>query len=394
MRHPPARSCLPRLAAISIAVTAALTWQATALANAGVFFGNGHTVRLDSTDEIQLVREEVTIVPGRGRMLFTGGVPTDWVDYSCKFELRNLTDEQVEVQVGFPLSAQFHDYTPAEKYDEIELVQRHRFIARDEAETYHVRFVARDQEKRFRRLFLWKMTFAPNETRTLHVSYGMQMSIGAASTVSDWDDIPYGRKGTDSRWMRNMDTCLLQYFGYVTETGASWAGQIESARFRIATRYYEHYLVNRGWDEPIPGQPRDNDLLPAGPVLWHRSIQPSGGSPWVVRDGDPPVGTEWLFEPFDPGAPINVRYFHTIFPRDPDAMREFALRLAREEAADLSQLREIILAWHGVEPASEPVREFVGAQVWYDPSPNKTEEDLQPVEAALLAAIDDALEKS
>ena len=380
-------SSAARVAAISFAFGAALIWQPTVLANAGVFFGNGHTVRLDSTDEIQLVSEEVTIEPGRGRMLSTG---TDWVDYTCKFELRNLTDEEVEIQVGFPLTAQLHGYTSAENYDEIELVQRHRFIARDDVETYHVRFVARDEEDRFRRLFLWKMEFAPGETKTLHVSYGMNMSVMLHVTCKPDAEREYGRRGSETSWMRDLDAAMLQFFGYVTETGASWAGEIESARFRIATQFYEHDLRRRGWDEPIPGEPPPNPGLRAGPKLWHRTIEPGGGTPWVLREGDPPVGTEWVLEPFEPGPVITVRYFHTLFPRSPDAMRNFARRLAAEEDADLGQLREIVLAWHGIEAQSESVRAFVEDQVWYEPSQGKTEEDLSTQEAALLAAIDEA----
>ena len=77
-------------------------------ANVGVFTGYGHSIELTSTDQIQMVREEVTIIPGRGRFQFSGSVPgMDRVEYDCRFELKNLGEDSATIQVGFPLNSQF-----------------------------------------------------------------------------------------------------------------------------------------------------------------------------------------------------------------------------------------------------------------------------------------------
>ena len=78
------------------------------VANVGVFTGYGHSIELTSTDRIKMVREEVTIIPGRGRFHFSGSVPgMDRVEYDCRFELKNLSEDPTKIQVGFPLNSQF-----------------------------------------------------------------------------------------------------------------------------------------------------------------------------------------------------------------------------------------------------------------------------------------------
>lgn len=370
------------MAAVLLTLAAVPVVQQALHANAGVFFGDGHTVRLDHSAEIQMVSEDVLIEPGRGRTLFGGGIPMDWVDYTCRFELRNLTDGPVEVQVGFPLTAMFHDYTPASQFDEQELVEQYRFLARDRDRTYHTRFVARDEEKRFRRLFLWTMTFAPQETRVLHVSYGMPMSFSLNTTVRS----PLLFDCAD--WLFDLTTCLEQTFGYVTETGASWAGKIERARFRVRTASFEAYLAQRGWTE-LPPKERDASAPPNPfdfdyPVLWHRAVAPAGAKDWT--DGDQVVGLEWELAPFQPGPEFRLSYYVTQLPRRPADMRRFASSKA-EAGADLTVLREIVAAWFGVPPENAEAAEFVAGQVWDHRAPAKTAAELRPEEAELLRAI-------
>lgn len=73
-----------------------------AFANVGVFSGYGHTIELSKSEEIQMVSEEVEIIPGRGRFLFNGGVPgMDRVEYKCKFKLKNLKNKDMTIRVGF-----------------------------------------------------------------------------------------------------------------------------------------------------------------------------------------------------------------------------------------------------------------------------------------------------
>jgi hypothetical protein len=130
-----------------------------ASANAGVFFGSGQTIELGKSADVQLVSEEVTITPMRGGFLFDGSVDNqfledDRVTYDCEFVLRNRAKKLVRVQVGFPInhmyrSRRWHETPDAAEMSRLEadcgeLVREYRFIARDRAHTYHLRFVPCD----------------------------------------------------------------------------------------------------------------------------------------------------------------------------------------------------------------------------------------------------------
>lgn len=93
------------LAAFSVL---ALVGEPLAVADAGVFTGNGQNLRQISSKTIQLVSIDVSIVLGRGPFLFDGTVPgMDRAEYDCTFLLQNLSDKQEEVEVGFPIDSEF-----------------------------------------------------------------------------------------------------------------------------------------------------------------------------------------------------------------------------------------------------------------------------------------------
>ena len=163
-------------------------------ANAGIFFGSGHTIALGKSEQIQLVSEDVTVSPHLEWQMMG-----DSVTYRCKFVLKNLTAKPTTIQAGFPLDSQF-----AGEYEKqsptTDLVLNYRFIARDEKTTYHVRFAAHDSEKKFSRLFLWDMAFDGKETKTLSVAYQLGMSQGVVSTRKDPGDLPGARSSGTQLW--------------------------------------------------------------------------------------------------------------------------------------------------------------------------------------------------
>jgi hypothetical protein len=53
----------------------ALGTASSAVADAGVFTGNGQNLHQITSETVQLVSIDVTIVLGRGRFLFGGGAP-------------------------------------------------------------------------------------------------------------------------------------------------------------------------------------------------------------------------------------------------------------------------------------------------------------------------------
>lgn len=170
-----------------IALAGVLLLASLVRGDAGVFAGTGQTLRQISTESVQLVSIDVTILPGRGRYLFDGGVAgMDQVEYSCRFVLKNLTKKACEVQVGFPIDSEDARLgaAPENKQEVQDWVLEYSFIARDEQTTYHVDFTKLDGKKRkdpYSSVFTWKLSFRPEETKTLAVQYRIPMSMGVAS---------------------------------------------------------------------------------------------------------------------------------------------------------------------------------------------------------------------
>ena len=132
----------------------------SANADAGVFTGNGQSLHQISSKTIQLMGIDVTIILGRGRFLFDGGVAgMDQTEYLCKFVLRSLSDKSEEVEVGFPVDSEFAlQSDPVSTTESSEWVLNYAFIARDEKDTYHVEFVQRKPQKgpgEFGSIFSW-----------------------------------------------------------------------------------------------------------------------------------------------------------------------------------------------------------------------------------------------
>jgi hypothetical protein len=122
-------------------VVASLTAE-RAWANAGVFGGNGSTIRLESTADVELVEEEVDIHLGRSEAVWTGHLDSmDRVRFRCLFVLKNRSTREVNLQIGFPVHVPHGERSE----DAAAQIQRLAFFARDDDATYHVRFVQRDR---------------------------------------------------------------------------------------------------------------------------------------------------------------------------------------------------------------------------------------------------------
>ena len=217
--------------------------------NAGVFRGYGQAPVLEKSSEVQMVEEEVIMIPRRGDYPMDLSCRNfDRMDFRCRFRLRNLSDREVELQVGFPLSTEavfFHD--PGE-INQSEIISRFAFTAGTRETVYKVRFVPWDKERRFSNLFLWEMKFAPGEEIELLVNYTMEGYLGLGMTRRERDFS--NLVNYQCEYLEFMSSGISQTQSYVTETGSSWAGEIEKARFRYYHRDFENYLARRGaWEE-------------------------------------------------------------------------------------------------------------------------------------------------
>ena len=143
--------------------------------NAGVFRGSGQTPTLEKTDQIQMVEEEIIMIPRRGNYpVDTSCRNLDKMEFRCRFILRNLTDQKVVIPVGFPLNTEARLQDDKGNFNQSHLIGHYGFTAGTKDRTFPVRFVPWDRKKKFSKLFLWEMTFLPKQEVELFVNYTME----------------------------------------------------------------------------------------------------------------------------------------------------------------------------------------------------------------------------
>jgi len=371
------------------------------LGDAGVFTGNGQTLHQITSKSIQLVSIDVTIALGRGPYLYDGGVAgMDRARYLCKFVLHSKSDQPEEVEVGFPVDSEFaKDSSPVSPADSASWVLGYSFIARDANETYHVEFVRRkpkDGPGEFASLFTWKMRFTPQETRTLTVSYEMPISMGLITTEKE--EQPSANPSVRSPdsgvfHIEALDLGIMEQAGYITSTGSSWAGNVESATFTVYTDRFEKYLNYRGVVEaPVTKGAADNaeggeNPFPIQHPWWFRTISPNG---WKPVDG----GIQWRYGNYKPQDPIVVRYYMTEFPQAAADVDTFVNRILKglekgeSEVTALAESREVLLATYGRQPTDPDALRYVEGQLWYTPRKDFSMTSLNSAQRAVVDALD------
>jgi hypothetical protein len=383
----------------------------SAFADAGVFSGDGYNLRQISSKSIHLVRIDVTISLGEDAnpsdSELRGLSPKEAeearsfdVSYRCIFVLRSLSNKQEEVQVGFPVDSETAD-------SEKELFESYDFHARDNNQAYRVQLGESGSEN----TFTWKMKFAPGETKTLTVSYVIPFSGGLGSTSRSVMNI--GKAGPPTTAEREkfrareaigafrnaqLDGALINETEYITSTGSSWAGNVESATFTLLTERFERFLDRAGLPENAT-KPHSEDgteypaPFPVRHPWWFRTISPGG---WTQVQG----GVQWNYKDYKPTDPIEVHYFQSVLPKWPaevDAFVDHFLKALKPEdspQAELTRVRDVILATYGAEPADPITKEFVEDQLWYAPRKNFTMADLTPEQKAVIEKLDARIAKA
>jgi len=341
-----------------------------------------------------MVSEDVRIRPILGI-----SATTHAVEFRCTFVLRNLSATPATIQVGFPLDRDWLGRPPPPSHDTEEVLSYH-FIARDAENTYHVRFVPADLQRRFARIFLWEMRFVANETKTLHVGYVLPMSTAAGTTrMASAAQNAFSRLRYEKPWHVRTEACLKVFFSYVTETGQSWAGTTETARFQFSNtaferclREYPEYLGRKPVellrdskvpDEASPTHANVGPMAEAGFVAGmklgavYRQITPAGWKPSYdsnVPAGKPkpsyePDSIAWDFDNYEPGVPLRFSYYLLGFPETVADCQPWVRRILGEAGRkeDVLELREIVGAFFGIEPKTASVKRLVECQVWYQP---------------------------
>jgi len=386
-------------------------------ANAGVFRGSGQTVVLDSTAQIQMAEEVVTMTPMRGNYPVDGSCRNlDPMKFHCVFKLRNLTDQTVTVPVGFPISTNALWFRDNAKINQTEVIARFGFVSGTKAQTYPVRYVPFDKKKKFSNIFLWDMTFQPKEEVELFVCYTMDGYLGLATTQKGK---PEWEKTYKHSYLLHFEMAAGEGHQYVTETGKCWAGKIEKATFRINPFDFEKYLMKRGaFEEEKKNAGKQellHDLLQAAPLI--RSWSPEYKKWNLVKDKrNQDLYLEVVYAPFEPKGEADNLKFMYLFPGIPTTVEHFDRFLAevkkemdREYArrdkmlkfwADAAKnkshpenqiktvtahwrnlesyspavernLADVVLEFYGIPRNNPEIKDFLEKQCWYpaDPRP-------------------------
>lgn len=396
--------------------------------NAGVFRGSGQTPTLEKTDKIQMVEEEIIMIPRRGNYpVDTSCRNLDKMDFRCRFILRNLTDQKVVIPVGFPLDTQARLQDNKGKFNQSQLIGHYGFTAGTKDKTFPVRFVPWDEKKKFSKLFLWEMTFDPKQEIELFVNYTMEGYLGLAGTRRNQDWNKY--KPYKCKYLEHLTFGLGQAQFYVTETGSSWAGVIEKAVFRYYPYEFEEYLAKRGaWEESrkerderlaaIKKKPGNFEYLfsPEMPMLrtWNPVFEQ-----WQPQQGEYKNDRylELVFQPYKPQKKDNIRIGYT-FPMIPINAEQFeryctAVKNKLKNDAELKaryqkdndalykeywqhrmipaygpavrkNIADVILEFHGIARNNPEIADFLADQVWY---PVKTPRPMDETYKQLLLKI-------
>ena len=397
-------------------------------ANAGVFRGSGQTVVLDSTAQIQMVEEVVTMMPIRGHYPIEGSCRNlDPMKFHCVFKLRNLTDQAVTVPVGFPISTEALYFHEPAQINQAEAIARFGFVAGTKEECYPVRYVPFDRKKKFSNIFLWEMTFRPKQEIELVVCYTMEGYMGLAGTRKVGTSAPPWKIPYRHTYLKHLEMAAGEGHQYITHTGKSWAGKIEKATFRITPFDFEKYLRQRGaFEEQRKKNTKPQtqlliDLLAAAPMVRNWSLEDDRWK--LVKDKrGRDLHLELVFAPFEPKSKADDLQIHYIFPAIPataelfdrllafvkkNMEREYAKRdemlkfwtdpqRAKDRPAD--QIKEATEHWQKLEPYSPAVernladavlefygirrnnpeiKDFLEIQCWYPAEPRPIDPKLK-----------------
>ncbi|MGD0830058.1 MAG: hypothetical protein ABR907_03885 [Terracidiphilus sp.] len=397
--------------------------NSAALADAGVYYGAGQDLHQITSKSIHLVSIDVTIVLGAGKLPATAEfaaldkktaelVRKNLAEYRCIFVLKSLSDRPEEVQVGFPVDPAADNGNDIDDY---------AFVARDDKETYSVKsdvvqWKPKSGTGDSGSIFSWMMHFAPREIRTLTVTYQIAISMGLESTnknVGGGTMSPDAKDWYRTRWRygalrpETLDLALVREAGYITSTGSSWSGNVESATFTLITDSVDKQMNQDGIpgfaDESNPASKR----IPPFPLehpIWFRKITPTG---WKPVKG----GVQWSYKDYKPKDSIGVSYYFTQLPKTPEDVDKFvdwflsrlkttdpyAAKLNQQEptdsvAAELIRVRDVILAVYGKEPSDSLTKRFVEEQLWYAPLKDYSYASLSETQKAVLAKLDARIE--
>lgn len=269
------------------AVLAALVLEpAAAQGNDASFYGDGATVFALKETRVAMEREAITIRFDRQARRHT----EQWVA-TCVFTFRNLTDEAIEVQMGFP------DWMGAGDDGGEWAIRDFRVTVRGQpAQAVHkaVDESAGDMPGKvkleYEAAYTWKVRFAPGETVVVENTYRFGgFSSNGPFSACVWNETParlrqvFWRKARTPRGGWDFEDGVCKVVSYIVTTGRTWARPIGVADIAIE--------------------------LPPG--TWPHAIVPLPAAAQVERGW-----VRWHFENFSPTEELRVVLVRPMFRED------------------------------------------------------------------------------
>ncbi|NQU04429.1 MAG: hypothetical protein HQ589_09815 [Syntrophaceae bacterium] len=211
------------------------------------------------SSRVQMISEQVDIYLGTKRC-----------DFEVSFQMKNPTITAESLEVGFPTSYENEVKNPIVRINDRRVKTRPGI----EKEIERIEVDGKEYTKiHSTHWILWDMTFEPEETQTLTMSYWVKPAYNSDVVVTPYtrymhaitDEFRSKRKEMPEEVSRLISAVKSYSTGYILVTGSGWDGIIENA---VITVYHKEKGagVVRWFD------PRDNVTFSKNRMMWDLSF--------------------------------------------------------------------------------------------------------------------------
>jgi hypothetical protein len=331
---------------------------ALARANDASFYGDGATVFAVKETRVAMEREAITIRYDREARNHT----VQWVA-TCVFTFRNLTNEQVEVQMGFPDWMGADDDGGQWAIRDFQVAVRGKRVRAVHKAVEEASEMPGQVKLEYEAAYTWKVRFEPGETVVVENTYRFGgFSSNGPFSACVWNEKPqrlrsvFWRKARKPKNGWDFEDGVCRVVSYIVTTGRTWAQPIGVADIAIELPpgTWPHAIV------PLPAATQ----VDQGWVRWHfESFSPTEELRVVlVRPMFPEEGTDGTWLPlFDTPAQAKawLRFAaQNGFGKDmvEQVRRAYELRHGLTEDPKLAELPEALIDDWGERPAGRATR--------------------------------------
>ncbi len=161
-----------------------------------------------------------------------------------------------------------------------------------------------------------------------------------------------------------MELSGIEFFGYITKTSQSWAGSIDEATYRINTKGFDKYILNRPALEGVSDKKRAKYLKHM--LVWR---------PVVCRLMKPSVWKKteeglWEIKFTDYKAKENLECIY-FTPSIPQTLQDVSRSIQGLNQNQRKDLADVMREFNGTKTNNKEIQDFLKNQYWYGQSPLK-----------------------